>query len=188
MSDLSTVLPSHSTGIEIALEGAAIDLFSGIDLESTWDPSTLRADLLPWLAWSLSVDEWDGEWADDRKRQVVADSLSIHRQKGTIGSIQKAIKSFGFNDASIIEGFQSFKYDAALTYDATETHGQQEHWAQYRVFLSRPITIEQSTLLKRILASVAPARSELLELSFVEAANLYDSKIAHDGAFTYGAA
>lgn len=51
------------------------------------------ATLLPWLAWKLSVDWWNENWPETRKRAAIAASPDIHMKKGTPSAIRKAIES-----------------------------------------------------------------------------------------------
>lgn len=70
-----------------------------------WSPHDCPVDLLPWLAWAFSVDEWDTEWSEAQKRASIAASYSIHRRKGTIGAVRRAIAALGL-EVEIIEWFQ----------------------------------------------------------------------------------
>jgi phage tail P2-like protein len=51
--------------------------------------------LLPWLAWALSVDSWNADWPEAIKRVVIAESVVVHRHKGTIGALRRAIGALG---------------------------------------------------------------------------------------------
>ncbi|MCF6438159.1 phage tail protein I [Pseudoalteromonas luteoviolacea] len=62
-------------------------------LASVWDPFLCPAELLPWLAWSVSVDEWDEAWSEALKRQVINDAFAVHQVKGTPYALQKALDS-----------------------------------------------------------------------------------------------
>ena len=63
-------------------------------------------NVLPFLAWSLSVDDWNDNWADDVKRNIIKTSVTLHRQKGTIGALKKALSAFNFADIKIEEWFE----------------------------------------------------------------------------------
>jgi phage tail P2-like protein len=52
-----------------------------------WNAATMDVAHLPWLAWSLSIDRWDPEWSEERKRLEVARAIELHRTKGTPASI-----------------------------------------------------------------------------------------------------
>lgn len=68
----------------------------GVPHATLWDPMTCPADLLPWLGWALSVDAWDGDWTVDQKRSAIAASIEVHRHKGTIGAVKKALEAVGY--------------------------------------------------------------------------------------------
>lgn len=58
-----------------------------------WDPDNCPENLLPWLAWALSVDHWDSTWTENSKRQAIKDSIFVHRKKGTRGAIDRALNA-----------------------------------------------------------------------------------------------
>ncbi|MEC4090582.1 phage tail protein I [Pseudoalteromonas rubra] len=62
-------------------------------LRALWDPMLCPTPLLPWLAWSMSVDEWDEAWSEALKRQVIRDAFTVHQYKGTPYALQKALDS-----------------------------------------------------------------------------------------------
>ena len=63
-------------------------------------------NVLPFLAWSLSVDDWSDNWEIDIKRNIIKTSVTLHRQKGTIGALKKALSAFNFVDIKIEEWFE----------------------------------------------------------------------------------
>lgn len=65
----------------------------------------LEADILPWLAWSLSVDNWDDDWSTDTKRQIIKNSIFLHQIKGTKKAITQALEMVGVL-AEIIEWWE----------------------------------------------------------------------------------
>ena len=184
-----SILPPNSSLTERGLEAAWAT--SGPDLEPVaqlMSPDTCPAPLLGWLAWALSVDVWDAGWSEDAKRRTIRDSIAVHREKGTKASVQRALRAAGYNDAEVIERFGWDFYDAAVNHDGSITHVEADHWAQYRVRLTRPITIEQADQVRAILSMVAPVRCHLKALDFAEAQHLYNAAIQHDGQFTHGVA
>ncbi|WP_267382604.1 MULTISPECIES: phage tail protein I [unclassified Sphingomonas] len=93
---LPSLLPPNATPLERALEGAtarvgAIDIAQAAEL---WNPATCPAPILPWLAWSLSVDFWDPAWSDAVKREAVATSIAKHRRKGTRTSVEEVLARY----------------------------------------------------------------------------------------------
>lgn len=187
MSDLETLLPHNATDLELGLEQAS----AGIDkmhvlVSLLWDPDVCPVDLLPWLAWAFSVDDWQAAWGEDVKRDVVRASVDVHRHKGSVGSVKAALKAAGYGDAVIVEGTQTQPYDGRFDNDGSETHGDGVHWAEYQVILARPITFAQAEFLRGICAKVAPARCSLLALDYTEATNGYNGAIVYDGVYSHG--
>ena len=187
--DGSSLLPSNSTAFERAVEAAGFRLdVMDIDFRQLWDPETCPLGLLPWLAWTLSVDEWDADWSEDQKRAVVAASVDVHWHKGTVWSIRRALIAAGYGDAEIIERFGNAAYDGTILHDGSENHTDPDHWAEYRLRLARPISIKQAAQVRAILSATQPAHCHLKALDFTEALNLYDAKVSYDGLFTHGVA
>lgn len=92
---MTSLLPPNATPLERALE-AGLAPIAGIDpaIGDLWNPATIPAEWLPWLAWSLSVDTWDADWPEAEKRDAVARSIALHRVKGTRASVEMTIARF----------------------------------------------------------------------------------------------
>jgi phage tail P2-like protein len=60
-----------------------------------WSAQDCPEALLPWLAWSLSIDQWDAAWPLAVRRQHVATAIEVQRAKGTIRSIELVIAALG---------------------------------------------------------------------------------------------
>ncbi len=84
-----TLLPPNATPLERALE-AGVARISDVEapIDTLVDPARIAARWLPWLAWGLSVDAWDSAWPEATKRQAVAESIALHRMKGTRASVE----------------------------------------------------------------------------------------------------
>ncbi|MEN3258522.1 phage tail protein I [Sodalis endosymbiont of Spalangia cameroni] len=67
-----------------------------VELRQLWDADTCPAALLPHLAWALSVDRWDKNWPEAVRRQVIKATWQIHRQKGTIAALKRAVEPLGY--------------------------------------------------------------------------------------------
>lgn len=79
------ILAPNATVYERTL-ASQVDRLLSLDtdrLRRLWDPYRCHIDDLPYLAWSFSVDLWDTEWPEAKKRKVVADAVAHHRLKGT---------------------------------------------------------------------------------------------------------
>lgn len=77
------------------LEAVDTAALSAIDLplRQLWDVETCPINLLPYLAFALSVDVWDPTWSEETKRQVVRESMLVHWRKGTRGAVEDAMAS-----------------------------------------------------------------------------------------------
>ena len=97
MTDRPSILPPTSTALERALEQASARIGDiDVDLPTRlWNPATCPADMLPWLAWGLSMDSWDNRWPEPVRRQRVASAIAIQRRKGTAKSVFDVVDSFG---------------------------------------------------------------------------------------------
>lgn len=187
MSDHVSILPPNSAPVERAIEaGVATGKPDLAPISVLMDPETIAPELLVYLAWSLSVDEWDATWSDERKREVVKTALSLHRIKGTVKGVKDTLSALGYPNAQIVEGDITFQYDGSISYDGTEDYGAAEAWAEYRVYLTNPITIDQAARVKSALKMIAPARCHLKGLHFTEAAHRYNAAISYDGNYTHG--
>lgn len=71
-----------------------------------WNPDKCPEHLLPHLAWALSVDNWDSTWPIERKRQVIKDSIYIHRKKGTREAIERVVTAIRGDLTEVKEWFE----------------------------------------------------------------------------------
>ena len=86
---MATLLPPNATPLERALEADGAQLGDiPVPIDTLWIPETCPAALLPWLAYSVSVDLWNPDWPESVKRQVIAAAFDVHRIKGTLGAVR----------------------------------------------------------------------------------------------------
>lgn len=92
----ASLLPPTSTELERAVEAAMARISDvPVPLRSVWNPSTCPVDLLPWLAWALSLDTWSSDWSEGVKRERIRQAIAIQRRKGTARSVRSVVESFG---------------------------------------------------------------------------------------------
>ncbi|MDF1583897.1 MAG: phage tail protein I [Methyloprofundus sp.] len=113
-----SLLPPNATVQEKALE-AALARASALASEARrlWDVATCPVELLPWLAWGVSVTAWDDAWDEAKKRAVIAASIGVHKQKGTPAAIKNALIAMGYYGVKVIEGGEDlppFQFDVEL--------------------------------------------------------------------------
>ncbi len=182
---MTSLLPHNATHTERAIE-AATDRPIPVLIGDLCNPATCPAALLPWLAWALSVDDWDPEWSEEVKRNVIAVSVEVHRRKGTVWAMRRALDAAGLGDAKIQESWSANRFDGAFLRDGSRQRQRSDHWAEYRVTLTSPMSIPQSQRARAILTAAAPVRCHLKAMSFEQAALLYNGAITRDGRYTRG--
>lgn len=95
MSD--TLLPPNATAFESAMEGAAARISDVPVLAREVKRAAVAPEsVLPWLAWEFSADNWAAGWTVEQKRQAIAQSVGVHRIKGTIGAVRGALAALGY--------------------------------------------------------------------------------------------
>ena len=114
------LLPRGATPLQIALSGSGHRMLSVPVwvIRACWDPDACPVHLLPYLAQAWSVDEWDPEWSEAQKRQVIKDAPALHKLKGTRGAVERAIEALGFG-ATLREWFeyggQPYRFKISVT-------------------------------------------------------------------------
>lgn len=94
---MSSLLPPNATAQEVALEGATARVGNvPVKTRQLWNAETCPADLLPWLAWAVSVDEWNSNWSDAQKRGTIAASFEVHSTKGTPAAVKASLGALGY--------------------------------------------------------------------------------------------
>lgn len=91
-----SLLPPNASPLVVALES----LMSRIDdmavpIRDLVSPSRCPLELLPHLAWALSIDSWSSDWPEAVKRSRVRRAIEIQRRKGTAESVRAVVESFG---------------------------------------------------------------------------------------------
>jgi hypothetical protein len=82
---MEQILAPNATFYERTL-ASQVDRLLRLDtdrLHRLWDPFRCHIDDLPYLAWAFSVDVWDPNWPEAKKRSVTANAVAHHRIKGT---------------------------------------------------------------------------------------------------------
>jgi len=159
----NTLLPPNSTPLERHLEQVTArwgDL--PVPVKSVLDPASCPAALLPWLAWALAVDEWESSWSEEQKRSVIHEAIFVHRHRGTLGAVKRALSAVGYT-IDIREWFDETPpgdpYTFRLDIDVSE----------------RGIDLPAQTEILRLVESAKNVRSHVagLRLSGVSEADLF---------------
>lgn len=95
MNHISLLPPNH-TQFENNLENVSSRISDvPVNIRDVWNPDTCPLELLPWLAWALSIDSWKDYWSESVKRARLRDAVAISREKGTAKSLHDVVNSFG---------------------------------------------------------------------------------------------
>lgn len=182
---MSSLLPVNSTTLERALEQTGrLDHLSPEVIRSLWNSDTCPEDLLPWLAWALSVDFWNDSWPIERQRAVIAGSIAWHRKKGTPWAVEQALSAIGYSDSRLIEhqelyqewitaggelldGVGWLEGDSDLSAPVSSIRFTANSWAEYSVRLNIGDVAWNRAHQREAVAicnAYAPARSQLVSL------------------------
>lgn len=112
---MSSLLPPNSTVLESAILESSGSPGLPVPIADLWNPATCPLAVLPWLAWAVSVDEWDETWPEATQRAVVAAAIDIHRRKGTVGAVRQAITVTG-RQSALVEWWQMTPPGAVHTF------------------------------------------------------------------------
>ncbi|WP_323957479.1 phage tail protein I [Aeromonas caviae] len=178
---MSELLPPSATPQERALaETAARVSTVPTPARDLWNPDTCPVELLPWLAWAFSLDDWDVTWTEAQQRAAVKASYSVHRYKGTIGSVKDALQALGLG-VQVQEWFNQIPAGDPYTYRLLLEVNQ------YGVSLAQLETIQA------VVENAKNLRSHMttLDLTVASNATVYIGAVALSGneiAFTNPAA
>jgi hypothetical protein len=181
-----SLLPNNAAPLERALSQTSGRFAPPRTVPTLWNAATCPAALLPWLAWALSVDEWDHGWSVEKKRAVVAASIAVHEQKGTPAAIRTALAALGQPDAELIERADCIRHDGQAQRNGLHRRRGLGGWPTFRIILKRPVTIDQAFMIKRLLASTKRNCVELLGIDFSQAALRRNGQHTRDGSYTRG--
>jgi phage tail P2-like protein len=151
MSEKS-LLPFNASALEKTVEQSICRAATiSVPINTLWNAYTCPSALLPWLAWAMSVDDWDSAWGENTKRDLIANSVQIHREKGTLAAIERVLSVLGIV-ADIDEWFNND--GPPHTFNVTA-------WVNSNVNEDDPTVLSQSLYdaLRKSLNNVKPVRS-----------------------------
>jgi len=176
------------TAAEAAIEAACSRIEDvPVPIGALWDPQSCPTASLPWIAWALSVDEWDTAWPESAKRAAVAASYPVHARKGSVAAVRMALAAAGYAGAEVVEHRSLFSQwmaagglilDGSGALDGTDCLSPSDgdfrfttrSWAEYSVLISDAtdgvVSPEAQKLVIRMVTAAAPARSHLAGIVF----------------------
>ena len=121
---MSDLLPYNATDQERALAETTARISDvPVVVREVWNPDTCPSNVLPWLAWAFSVDDWDSNWTDEQKRRVIKEYVYSQHIKGTIGAVTRQLAALGYQ-IQILEWFQQSPQGTPYTFDVYITSSQ----------------------------------------------------------------
>lgn len=181
-----SLLPRNTTPLERAIEQAATGFDNPQQIPDLWNAATCPKNMLPWLAWAMSVDDWESDWSEQKKRAAIDESIEIHEHKGTPSAILRALSIRGQPDAILIERADYIKHNGAATRNGYYRRGGPAMWATFRIILQRPITIDQAQAILRMIASVKRNCCHLINMDFTAAVLRHNGHATRNGSYTRG--
>lgn len=184
-----SLLPRNRTTVELQLEQTLAIKHSIASLDTDiirklHEPSECPLTLLPWLAFALSLDEWDDSWSESVKRQYISDSISIHKHKGTAYAIKTALLALGYKSAIIREAEFDY-YNGVRFFNGAIDYGSFTAWPLFDVILNIGYT-PAAPLIAEIRARIERYKNERSVLRNLIFMNLfYDNTILYDGTYKY---
>lgn len=126
-------LPSSASAFQFTLAGVDTARLAAlpVPIDTLWNPWKCPAALLPYLAWALSVDIWDDDWSEARKRKVIAAAPMVHRLKGTRGAVRRALDAFDL-ESQIVEWWEDGSRHGTFRVDMIHRDGGPEFDASIR--------------------------------------------------------
>ncbi|MDW2310633.1 phage tail protein I [Vibrio sp. 1075] len=149
---VNSLLPPNASKHEKDIE-AVISPPLSFPNRDIWNPDKCPEHLLPHLAWALSVDSWDSTWLVERKRQVIKDSIYIHRKKGTRDAVERIVSAIRGDETKLTEWFED-KFDLSVG----------EFKIEY-LSTSTPIDLSEITKLIPAINSAKNVRSKLNKIA-----------------------
>lgn len=184
-TDLADLLPPNATSTERKLSvSSGLRLAFQIPLRDLWRPATCPENLLPWLAWGLSVDTWDETWSAAARRAICAESAMLHARKGTPWAVRTALVAMGYQNVAILEGVP-FYYDGTYRHIGEVNYGSDLKPYEFDVLLgtgTMPSPEDRAEIVRRIFY-YKNARSHLRHI--IAYGQFYDGTFAHDGEIVY---
>lgn len=179
-----SLLPSHKSKFDKKLDELFGVKFDELDIGVI---NTLAgicpAKLLPILAASFDVDI-DG-LNEITARKLVKNAFSIHRLSGTAYAVRMAVASID-SGVLVIEGNLNQKHNASFSFDSVRRYGSNNHWAEYSIITTMPLSRQKAAQIADKAKSVAPVRCVLATIDARSGGLTYDKSIKYNNQFNYG--
>ncbi|WP_265658372.1 phage tail protein I [Francisella philomiragia] len=150
---MSSLLPPNATELELKLENISAREIPSV-VNTLADIDNIPVEFLKILAIGLSVDYWNDNWTESKKRAEIKDSILVHRIKGSKRSIYVALSNIPAN-IKILEWFEqipkakprTFSVTLNITQDFLDKNILKE--AIKRISLTKPLSTHFSLIVKQ---------------------------------------
>jgi hypothetical protein len=174
--------PKGSYAIDISAS-RAFNLDPQILIDVT-DPDLCPVEVLPFLAWAYSVDEWPEGASEAEKRAIIKASTTIHRYKGTLKSIKDMLAAAGYGSATVQAGADGLRRDGAVVRNRTVLYGGGMGWAEWSIVVSNSDALPSPELIS-LLIQTAPARCRLVSVGYQKLFFRHNGVFTRDGSRSY---
>ena len=148
------------------------------------DPDLCPVEVLPFLAWAYSVDEWPEGATEAEKRTIIKASVGIHRRKGTLQAIKDILEAAGYGTATIHIGEDLNRYSGSVSHDGSITYGNHGNWALWSITIENSDPLPSDALIS-MLIQTAPARCKLVSVGYQKLFFRYNRAFSYDGTRQY---
>lgn len=172
----ASILPANLADLERDLD-AALSRIQEVEIPIAvlWNPWQCPLDVLPYLAWAVSVDQWRSDWPELVKRRVVAGSLGLHRIKGTRPAVVQALQALGV-EVELVEWFEAVPVEQRGTFSLIA-------WANENITPGQAAMLNDE-LYSQLLAAVHNAKNTRSHFTFKVGAKFGPNRLRLGSAIT----
>ena len=120
-----------------------------IPVRLLWNPGLCPEVMLPYLASAFSVDDAVFQFTRKQIANTIRNSVSLHKEKGTVHSVSKVVEDLGYTVSDVLEGVDN-------------------SWWKYSIVLGSRMSRASKAAIETLIVDVAPARCELHQFTFDE--------------------
>ncbi|MFT4091335.1 MAG: phage tail protein I [Asticcacaulis sp.] len=92
---MAHLLPPNATDLEKAMAEAVQVTNLPRPIKDLWNPDTCPVELLPWLAWALSIETWSASWPESVRRSHIKTAIEVQQIRGTKRAVMDVIAGLG---------------------------------------------------------------------------------------------
>lgn len=183
---MTSLLPPNATTLERNIERTQLRYAPSRLIPTLWNHQTCPANMLPWLAASLSVDVWEESWPEETKRLAIANTIELHKINGSAGAIRIALDGAGHADATIVERVDYQLRDGTKPREGIYRRGGASRWATFMVILNRPTSSRWAEQIRKRIIAAKRNCCELVELRYSASSMVRDGTTPRDGTHLRG--